>query len=102
MMNKNINWMSTALMAGAGALSIAGLAGMAGMMSLQKSNRSCHCHDHGRQQVMGKSGGSKMMTGMTHRMAEMGDDFADELCMMAHKTGNAMIRTGRMINRMVP
>lgn len=89
-------WMMTALVAGAGAISVASLAGMAGVMSMQKMNGG---HPH--HQVMGirKSG---MMDGMGHRMACMGNEFADEFCMMAHKTGNAMIKTGRMINKMVP
>lgn len=89
------NWMMTALVAGAGAISVASMAGMAGVMSMQKMGAKPH------NKVMGIKK-SSMMDGMTRRMACMGDEFADEFCVIAHKTGNAMIKTGRFINRMVP
>lgn len=90
------NWMLTALVAGAGAISVASLAGMAGVMSMEKMEGRPH-------QVMGMRKGSMHgMHGMCHRMSCMGDEFADEICLMAHKTGNAMIKTGRFINKMVP
>ncbi|HIU10163.1 MAG TPA: hypothetical protein IAB00_02810 [Candidatus Avidehalobacter gallistercoris] len=94
--NSSRTWLTTALVVGAGALSAASVAGMAGVMSMQKANRNSH-----RQQVVGmrKSG---MMRGMMHGMGCMGEEMADEFCMMAHKTGNAMIRCGRFINKMVP
>ncbi len=93
--NSSRTWLTTALVVGAGALSAASVAGMAGVMSMQKANRSSH------RQVVGmrKSG---MMRGMMHGMGCMGEEMADEFCMMAHKTGNAMIRCGRFINKMVP
>ena len=40
--------------------------------------------------------------GMMGMMSNISEEFADEFCMMAHKTGNAMIKTGRWINRLVP
>lgn len=94
--NSSRSWMMTALVAGAGAISVASLAGMAGVMSMQKMSKP-----QSHNQIMGirKSG---MMKDMSRRMACMGNEFADEFCMMAHKTGNAMIKTGRFINRMIP
>jgi hypothetical protein len=67
-------------------------------MGMQKMNESKHI-------VLNHSllgGRSGMMHDMANKMSDMGDEFADEFCMMAHKTGNAMIKTGRMINRLVP
>lgn len=90
------NWMMTALVAGAGAISVASLAGMAGVMSMEKMNNGRSHH-----QIVGMKK-SNMMNDMGHRMACMSNEFADEFCMMAHKTGNAMIKCGRMINRMIP
>lgn len=102
------NWMLTALVAGAGAISVASLAGMAGVMSMEKMDSRPH-------QVMGMRKGRMHgadcgcgmhamhpMHGMCEKMSCMGEEFADEICSMAHKTGNAMIKTGRIINRMVP
>lgn len=96
MRNSSRGWMMTALVAGAGAISVASLAGMAGVMSMQKMGRS---QPH--NQIMGMKK-SSLMKNMSRRMSCMSNEFADEFCMMAHKTGNAMIRTGRFINRMVP
>lgn len=90
------NWMMTALVAGAGAISVASLAGMAGVLSMEKMSAP--------HRVMGQRKGC--MHGMGHKMACMGSEFADEFCSdfcaVAHKTGNAMIKTGRIINRMIP
>lgn len=89
-MSRTMNKMmwSAAVVAGLGTL---GAVGMLGMQSMQgsRSKGSCGCgHGHGHN--------------MMSRVSDMGDEFADEFCSMAHKTGNAMIRAGRMINRMVP
>ncbi len=62
-----------------------GTLGAVGAMSMQKSNPVCQ----GRRHMMGM-------------MSNISDEFADEFCMMAHKTGNAMIKTGRWINRLIP
>lgn len=89
------NWMLTALVAGAGAISVASLAGMAGVMSMEKLDG----HPH---RVMGTCKNPHGMQGVCSKMSCVGEEFADDFCAMAHKTGNAMIKTGRMINRMVP
>ena len=94
--NSSRNWMMTALVAGAGAISVASLAGMAGVMSMQKLG-SAKPHN----QIMGIPK-SNMMRDVSRRMACMSSEFADEFCTVAHKTGNAMIKTGRFINRMIP
>ncbi len=86
--------MTIALVAGAGALGAAGLMSMQRMYGVDQPIRLIGS--------TGKSRRGKMSGGMTHKMMHAGDEFADELCMMAHRTGNAMIRTGRMINRLVP
>lgn len=85
--------MTVALVAGAGALGAAGLMSMQRMYGVDQPIR-----------LMGSTGKShhRRNGSMSGRMSRAGDEFADELCMMAHKTGNAMIRTGRMINRLVP
>ncbi len=89
------NWLTTALVVGAGALSAASVAGMAGVMSMQKASRRPVRQVVGRR----KSGG---MQGMLQSVSGMSEEFADEFCVMAHKTGNAMIRCGRFINKIVP
>lgn len=85
--------MTVALVAGAGALGAAGLMSMQRMYGVDQPIR-----------LVGSSGstGKSRRGKMSGRMSRAGDEFTDELCMMAHKTGNAMIRTGRMINRLVP
>lgn len=82
--------MTIALVAGAGALGAAGLMSMQRMYGVEQPIR-----------LIGSTGKSHRGR-MGHKMMHAGDEFADELCMMAHRTGNAMIRTGRMINRLVP
>ena len=90
------NWLQTALVVGAGALGAASAAGMAaGAMSSQTASRRPVRQVVGRR----KSGG---MQGMMQSVSGMSEEFADEFCQMAHKTGNAMIRCGRFINKMVP
>ena len=95
--------MTVALVAGAGALGAAGLMSMQRMYGVDQPIR-----------LVGSSGKGhrgKMSGRMGRSMGHAADEFADELCMMAHRTGNAMmahrtgnamIRTGRMINRLVP
>jgi hypothetical protein len=85
--------MTAAIVAGAASL------GVAGMMGMQKMNEGRHVVLN--HSLMGGHHGG-MMHDMANKMSDMGDEFADEFCMMAHKTGNAMIRTGRLINKMVP
>lgn len=87
--NSNKAMLCAAVVAGLGTL------GAVGAMSMQKaSGHSCHsCHSSlsmpSRRRMMGM-------------MSNISDEFADEFCMMAHKTGNAMIKTGRWINRLIP
>ena len=73
-----------AVVAGLGTLSALGA------MSMPKSS-SCLHSGHGAR--------SRRIMGAVSNVTE---EFADEFCMMAHKTGNAMIKTGRWINRLVP
>lgn len=53
---------------------------------------------------MQRSGGMSSRQGrrMLGMVSNISEEFADEFCMMAHKTGNAMIKTGRWINRLIP
>lgn len=85
-MSKNMNkaMVYAAVVAGLGTLSAIGA------MSMPKSGSCMHS---------GHSGRSRRMMGAVSNVTE---EFADEFCMMAHKTGNAMIKTGRWINRLVP
>jgi len=69
---------------------VAGL-GTLGAVSAMSMQRSSGSMLNNRQ--------SRRMMGMVSNISE---EFADEFCMMAHKTGNAMIRTGRWINRLIP
>lgn len=105
--------MTIALVAGAGALGAAGLMSMQRMYGVDEPIRligGCKCRGrHGMRRVVGQVMGHNMGQDMGDSVSHMGrtvchaaDDFVDELCAMAHKTGNAMICTGRMINRIVP
>ena len=72
-----------------------GTLGAVGAMSMQRAVGSGHHSNHISRNMMSRRG----MMGM---MSNISEEFADEFCMMAHKTGNAMIKTGRWINRLVP
>ncbi len=105
--------MTIALVAGAGALGAAGLMSMQRMYGVDEPISligGCKCGGrHGMRRVVGRVMGHDVGREMCSSMGHMGqavchaaDDFVDDLCAMAHRTGNAMICTGRMINRLVP
>lgn len=79
-MNKSMNkaMVCAAVVAGIGTL---------GAMAATSMPKSTTCQT--RRRMMGA-------------VSNVTEEFADEFCVMAHKTGNAMIRTGRWINRLVP